>query len=104
MPDVQGHPGEACRTPSGREASRTHEARLRPGRHELISGEPVRQELKRRGATLASVPFSCRAGRRGRTDRIVLSRADGDEFVQVEAWTSRDELSYALEAPGCRSS
>jgi hypothetical protein len=59
----------------------------------------VWQELERRGATIASVPFSGRAGRGGRTDRIVLSRLAGDELVQVEGWTSRDELCYALEAP-----
>jgi hypothetical protein len=98
-PACKAHPGEPCRTPSGREASRTHEARLRPGRHELISGESVWQELERRGAAVASVRFSGRAGRGGRTDRIVLSRLDGDELVQVERWTGRDELCYALEAP-----
>lgn len=92
-------PGEPCGTPSGREASRTHVARLRPGRHELISGEPVWHELERRGATIVSVPFNGRAGRGGRTDRSVLSRLDGDKLVQVEGWTSRDELCYALEAP-----
>jgi hypothetical protein len=59
----------------------------------------VWSELERRGATLASVPFSGRAGRGGRADRIVLSRLDGDELVQVEGWSGRDELCYALEAP-----
>jgi hypothetical protein len=28
-----------------------------------------------------------------------LSRIDGDELVDVEQWTSRDELTFALEAP-----
>ena len=48
---------------------------------------------------IVTVPFSGRAGRGGRTDRIVLSRLDGDQLVQVEGWTSRDELCSALEAP-----
>ena len=85
--------------PSGREASHTHQARLGPGRHELVSGESVWHELERRGAMIATVPFSGRAGRGGRIDRIVLSRADGDELVAVERRTTRDGLGYALEAP-----
>lgn len=91
--------GEPCRTPSGREASRTHEARLRPGRWELLPGPAVWDELEKRGATVAVVPFSGRAGRGGRVDRIVLSRLDGDELVDVERWTGRDDLCHALEAP-----
>ena len=91
--------GEPCRTPSGRAASRTHEARLRPGRRELLSIEAVWRELEARGATIAIVPFSGRAGRGGRIDRIVLSRVDGNDLIDVERWTSRDELCHALEAP-----
>lgn len=91
--------GEPCRTPSGREASRAHEARLRPGRHEFVTAQSVWQELERRGAMIATVPFTGRAGRGGRIDRIVLSRGDGDELVGVERRTARDELCYAIEAP-----
>jgi hypothetical protein len=98
-PTCKALPGEPCRTPSGREASRIHQARLRPGRRELLSGESVWQELEARGATVATVAFSGRAGRGGRTDRIVLSRLDRDELVDVERSTGRDELCYALEAP-----
>ena len=29
----------------------------------------------------------------------MLSRLDRDELVDVEPWTGRDELGYALEAP-----
>ena len=47
---------------------------------------------------MASVPFSGRAGRGGRVDRILLDRVDGDELVGVERWTGRDELCYTLEA------
>ncbi len=53
-------------------------------------------ELERRGATIAAVPFS---GRGGSAERIVLSQVQGDELVDVERWTGRDELCYALEAP-----
>jgi hypothetical protein len=92
-------PGEPCLTPSGREASHTHQARLRPALRELLRGDPVWQELEARGATIAAVPFSGRAGRGGHVDRIVLSRLDGEELVDVERWSGRDELCYALEAP-----
>ncbi len=98
-PTCKAHPDDRCRTPSGRESSRIHQTRLRPGRSELLSGESVWQELVALGATVATVPFTGRAGRGGRTDRIVLSRVDRDVLVDVERWTGRDELNYALEAP-----
>jgi hypothetical protein len=98
-PTCKAPAGEPCRTPSGREAYRTHEARLRPGRWELRSSQAVWDELEKRRATAAVVAFSGRAGRGGRVDRIVLSRLDGDELVDVELWTGRDELCHALEAP-----
>ena len=98
-PTCKALPGEPCRTPSGREVWRIHQARLRPGRHELLSHESIWQELEARSATIATVPFSGRAGRGGRTDRIVLSRLGSDELVDVEQWSGRDALCYALEAP-----
>jgi hypothetical protein len=61
--------------------------------------EAIWQELEARGATVATVPFSGRAGKGGRTDRILLSRLDGDVRVEVDRWIGRDELRYALEAP-----
>ena len=98
-PKCKATPGESCRTPSGREASRIHEARLRPGRYELLARDDVWAELERRRATIATVPFSGRAARGGSVERIVLSRVQGDELVDAERWTGRDELCYALEAP-----
>ena len=98
-PKCKAIPGRALPDASGREASRVHEARLRPGRYELLARGDVWAELERRGATIATVPFSGRAGSGGRTDRIVLSRPDRDELVDVERWSGRDELCYALEAP-----
>ena len=94
-PKCKALSGEPCRTPSGREASHAHTARLRPGRHELISGEPVWQELERRSAAIAVVPLSGRAGRGGHTDRIVFSRIDGDQLVDIERWTGRDDRAGA---------
>jgi hypothetical protein len=98
-PTCKAVPGEPCWTPSGCEASHTHQARLRLGRRELVSRESVWQALEAGGATMASVPFNGRAGRGGRVDRIVLHRLDRDGLVDVERWTGRDELCYALEAP-----
>jgi hypothetical protein len=60
----------------------------------------VWEELERRGATLAVVPFSGRAGGGGRTGTITLSRLEGDELIDVERWSARDELALGLEGPG----
>jgi hypothetical protein len=65
----------------------------------LLAARDVWVELERRGAMVATVPFSGRAGQGGRVGAIVLSRLGADELVEVERWTSRDELCYALEAP-----
>jgi hypothetical protein len=40
-----------------------------------------------------------RGGRGGRIDRIVLSRLDGGELVDLGPWTSHDDLCDALAAP-----
>ena len=92
-------PGEPCRTPGGREATQVHTARLRPLRAELLWGAAVWEELEQRGATMAIVPFWGRAGQGGTTATIKLSRVEGGALVDVERWSSRDELAYALEAP-----
>jgi hypothetical protein len=98
-PTCKAAAGERCATPTGRKASRVHAARLRPGRYELVWRPAVWDELDRRGATVAIVPFSGRAGAGGRTDTIQLLKQDGDKLVEIERWTSRDELCHALEAP-----
>jgi hypothetical protein len=64
-----------------------------------VAYSSVWEELERRGATIAIVPFSGRAGRGGEVGTIVLSRIDEREVVDVERWTGRDELAHALEAP-----
>jgi len=98
-PTCKAPAGERCSTPTGREASRVHVARMRPARWELVWRPTVWEELERRGAAAAIVPFAGRAGSGGRTDTMKLYRLQGDELVDLERWTSRDELCYALEAP-----
>ena len=98
-PSCKALSGEPCRTPSGRVASRPHAARLYAGRGELAARQAVWEELERRGAAIAVVPFSGRAGGGGRTGTITLSRFAGDELVDVERWSGRDELALALEGP-----
>jgi hypothetical protein len=44
------------------------------------------------------VPFWGRARHGGETGVIRLVRRDGTELADVERWTGRDELCYALEA------
>ncbi len=53
----------------------------------------VWEELERRGATVALVPFWGRAGSGGRTDTIKLLRLEDGELLDVERWTYRDELA-----------
>ncbi len=76
-PSCKALSGEPCHTPSGRVASRPHAARLYPGRGELAARQAVWEELERRGATIAVVPFSGRAGDGGTTGTITLSRFRG---------------------------
>ncbi|HET9125581.1 MAG TPA: hypothetical protein VFN65_11910 [Solirubrobacteraceae bacterium] len=75
--------------------------RLYPARGELCAREDVWSELEQRGASIARVPFVGRSGRGGWTSRIELLRVDGtaDALAEVEVWSSRDELCFALEAP-----
>ncbi len=98
-PTCNALPGDPCHTPPGREASQAHTARLRPGRRELAARQAVWEELARRGATIAVVPFSGRAGDGGTTGTITLSRLQGDALVDVELWSGRDKLALALEGP-----
>jgi len=98
-PKCKAQSGERCATPTGREASQVHVARLRPARWELVWRPAVWEALERRGASVAVVPFWGRAGRGGQTDTITLLATRGNKLVDLERWTSRDELCQALEAP-----
>jgi hypothetical protein len=64
-----------------------------------VAREAVWEELERRGAMIAVVPFSGRAGDGGSAGTITLSRLVGDELVDVERWSGRDELALSLEGP-----
>jgi hypothetical protein len=72
---------------------------MQPGRRELVSGAAVWEELESRGASVPVVPFWGRAGAGGRVDTISLLRLEGETLVEVERWSSLDELCYALEGP-----
>jgi hypothetical protein len=69
-----------------------HSARLWGGRDELLWGAAVWEELEQRGATIAIVPFWGRAGQGGTIATITLSRVEDGALVDVERWSSRDEL------------
>ena len=82
-----------CRTPSGREASRIHEARLRPNRYELLARDDVWAELERRGATIACVDVESAATGLGETaitametfesEMAVIAISDGEVYVEL---------------------
>jgi hypothetical protein len=59
--DVYGSSRRAVPLCRPEAASRTPDPRLRPGRHELLTSEPVWNELERRGAAIGSVVLSGRA-------------------------------------------
>jgi hypothetical protein len=61
--------------------------------------EDVWEELERRDADVAFVPFSGRAGIGGSIGTITLSCRRVGELIDVEVWSGRDELAYALEGP-----
>jgi phage FluMu protein Com len=98
-PTCQVWPQYPCVTPNGHEASGIHKARRGPIRGELLGRPDVWEELDQRGATIATVPFWGRAGAGGHPERITLLRAEGETLSEVERWSSRGELAYALEAP-----
>ena len=58
-PTCRALPGDPCRTPSGRQSSRTHQARLRRGRYELVSSESAWPDSRREdriGSISAAAP------------------------------------------------
>jgi hypothetical protein len=86
-----------CRTPSGRQASKSHAARLHPGRRELSSDEQVWEELERWDAAAALVRFSGGGGSLGSIGAVTLEDARTRELAR---WGVGDgELPEALAAP-----
>lgn len=98
-PTCRACAGEPCRTPSGREPSAPHAARLRPFRGELLLATAVFAELDGLDAVGAVVRFGGRAGSGGRIIAVALIRLDGGELVESELGWAREELAFALAAP-----
>ena len=66
-PTCKASTGDRCSTPTGREASRIHAARLRPGRFELVgrpTNEPLRYLGLRENGQLGREPPDARFSRR----------------------------------------
>ena len=72
---------------------------MRPGPRELLAQHAVWEELERRGATIAVIPFAGRGGHGGTVGAITLGRQTGDELVDVRPPMMGEELALALEAP-----
>ena len=64
-----------------------------------MSRSAVWEELKRRGVSMATVPFRGRAGHGGEIDVIRLRRVEGARSGEVRLWPDGDELAYALASP-----
>ena len=96
-PTCKARPGELCRTPSGRRASRPHTARVHPGRRELLADDQVWEELERWEAAVALVRFSGGAGNQGGIAAVTLEDA---KKCEVARWRGGEgELPEALAAP-----
>ena len=99
MSDLQGAPRRALLTPTDRPASQVHTARLHPARREMVSRTSVWDELERRGASVATVPFRGRAGQGGEIDVIRLQRVNDKASREVRLWPDSEELASSLAAP-----
>ena len=100
-PTCHAQPGKACVTPGGRSAAQPHSARLRLGVGELTRSETW-EELERRGANMATLPFSGERRAGVRFDPIRLERLENGQLTEVETWSeqrSGDPLMEALKAP-----
>jgi hypothetical protein len=92
-----------CLTPSGRQASRPHQARIHPADRELTLDREVWEELERRGASIASVRFTGDRRAGASFGPVTLGRVENDQYVELERWEgSGDQLIEALKAPRLR--
>ncbi|MBV9366201.1 MAG: hypothetical protein JOY89_18335 [Solirubrobacterales bacterium] len=96
-PTCKAQPGEICRTPTGRQASRPHTARLHRGRHELFSDDQVWEELERWKAPTAFVRFSGGGGSRGSIGAVTLE--DSEKRMLARWGVGEGELPEALAVP-----
>jgi len=100
-PSCHAQPGEGCFTPGGRRAARPHTARMHAGGGELTRSEAW-QELERRGASIATLPFTGERRAGVSFAPIQLERLENGQRMEVETWSeqrSGDPLIEALKAP-----
>jgi hypothetical protein len=97
-PTCKSGPEEPCRTPSGRESSRPHTARLYASPAELARRDQVWEQLERRGAQIATVSFSGRGGRGGRVLAVTLSLLIDGRLVEERLWEG-NKLACGLAGP-----
>ena len=99
-PTCHAQPSQECLTPSGRRASRPHEARIHPADGEPTLDRQVWEELERRGASIASIPFTGHRRTGASFGPVTLGRVENNEYVELERWEdSGDQLIEALKAP-----
>ena len=97
---LDGYP-RGCFTPRGRSAARPHSARRRASFGELTRGQAW-EELQRRGANIATLPFTGERRTGARFGPTRLERLENDQLIEVETWSdqrSGDALIEALKAP-----
>ncbi len=100
-PACHAQPGEGCFTPRGRSAAGPHTARLHPGVGELTRSEAW-EELARRGANIATLPFTGTRRTGASSGTIRLEPLENDQLTEIETWSeqrSGDALIEALKAP-----
>ena len=94
-------PAKAALRPRGRSGARPHSARLPPSAGELTRTEAW-EELQRRGANIATLPFAGKRRTGASFGPIRLERLENDQLTEIETWSdqrSGDALIEALRAP-----
>lgn len=98
--DIGGHaPASATDTRGNAKAGLAAPDARHPRRWELLSGEPVWQELEAGGATIGTVPF------RGRVAAVAISIRSRSVDSTATSWSTRSagaaetSSAYALEGP-----
>src|SRR5213082_1846545 len=100
-PTCRAEPGEECFTPRGRRATHPHSACLHRGAGELVRSEAW-EELERRGANSAILPFSGKQRSGASFGPVRLEHLENGRLREIETWTeqrSGDPLIEALKAP-----
>jgi hypothetical protein len=94
---LDGYP-RGCFTPRGRSAASPHSARLRAS-----FGEPTRgqawEELQRRGANIATLPFTGERRTGARFGPTRLERLENDQLIEVKTWSEQRLRRCAHRSP-----